>query len=56
MTKLAKILQFYRLTNEVNIVKLSEQIGIERRRLSKIEKGGMPTGEELTKINAWMLS
>jgi len=56
MTKLAKILQFYRLTNELNIVKLSEQIGIERRRLSKIEKGGMPTGEEMNKIDAWLLA
>lgn len=56
MNKLSKILHFYCLTNEIKVVNLAKEIGIERRRFGKIMKGGMPTAEEMNKIDAWMLS
>jgi len=56
MTKLSKMLQFYMIMAELDQTKMAQELDIERRRISKIFKGGKPTGEELTKINGWMLS
>jgi len=54
--KLGKMILIHRVSRSLNHTELAAEIGIDRRRLAKIEKGTDPKTEEFVKIMVWVLS
>lgn len=53
--KLGKVIHKYRITNELTLRELAQEIGIGAATLMRLEQGRDPDGHTLAKVLHWLL-
>lgn len=54
--KLGKVIRKYRVTSELSLREVGQEIGIGAATLMRLEQGREPDGKTIAKILAWLFS